>query len=198
MKKAFGILILAAVAALAQEHPAQPPASAEHAPAENHGGGGAIPEVAIGWKWANFAILAFGLGFLIAKNAPGYFASRNAEIRSGIEEGARLQREANERAAAIDARLASLQNEIAELRAKAKADISAEADRIKKETADGIAKLQAHTENEIAAAAKQERAQLKSFAAGLALELAEDRLREQLTPETDSRLIGNFLKGLRN
>ena len=37
-----------------------------------------------GWKWANFAILAAGIGYLLVKQAGPYFAARSTEIRKGI------------------------------------------------------------------------------------------------------------------
>ncbi|HEU0119554.1 MAG TPA: ATP synthase F0 subunit B [Bryobacteraceae bacterium] len=171
----------------------------EHgAPAGEHGGehGGGTKEVSIWWKWANFAILAAGLGYLISKNAPGFFASRNEEIRKGLDEGARLQREANERTAAMEARLRNLQGEIDGMKTKAKSEIAAEGDRIQAETAAQVAKIQAHATSEIAAAAKNERAILKNFAADLALAMAEEKLRGRLTPQADAGLIQGFLKGL--
>lgn len=196
MRRLILILSMAAIGVWAQEHGASPAhgAGAAHGEAEHKSSGPA--EVSIWWKWANFAILAGGLGFMIAKNAPAYFASRNEEIRKGLEEGAELQREANARTAAMEARLKNLDAEIAELKTKAKADIAAEGHRIEAETQVAVAKLQAHAESEIASAAKFERAQLKTYAADLALKLAEEKLRGQLNTQADAGLIQGFLKGL--
>lgn len=182
------ILALGLTGAWAQEHGAANPA-AEHA---SQG----PKEISIFWKWANFALLAGGLYYLISKNAPAYFASRNEEIRKGLQEGAELQREANLRTTAMEARLQNLQSEIVEMKTKAKADIGAEAQRIQAETAAAIEKLQIHSESEIASAAKYERAQLKMYAADLALRLAEDKLRNRMSPEVDAGLMQGFLKGL--
>lgn len=222
MRRLVIVLALGAVGIWAQEHgaPAAPagehgaPAAAEHgaaagahgAPAAaghgeaGHGEGehksGGPAEVSVWWKWANFAILAGGLGYMIAKNAPAYFAARNEEIRKGLEEGAELQREANARTAAMEARLKNLEAEIAELRAKAKAEIANEGERVQAETAAAMAKIQAHAESEIASAAKNERAVLKTYAADLALKMAEEKLRGQLNTQADAGLIQGFLKGL--
>ncbi|MFN0102307.1 MAG: hypothetical protein ACKV2U_09475 [Bryobacteraceae bacterium] len=184
MRQLVLILAMAAIGVWAQEH----------APAEHKSDG--PKEVSIWWKWANFALLAGGLGYLISKNAPAYFASRNEEIRKGLEEGAQLQREANARTAAMEARLKDLETEIAEMKMKAKADIAAEGDRIQAETGVAMAKVQAHAESEIAAAAQNERAQLKTYAADLALRMAEEKLRGQLNSQVDAGLIQRFLKGL--
>lgn len=210
MRRFVLIVVATAIGLWAQEHGAPPPAgahgdtpaaaAAHGVPAgEGHGGGGhssGPAEISIWWKWANFAILAGGLVYMIGKHAPAYFAQRNEEIRKGLEEGAELQRQANARTAAMEARLKNLQAEIAEMRTQAKADIAAEGERIKAETDAAIGKIQAHAEGEIAAAAKNERAHLKTFAADLALRMAEDKLRGQLNSQADAGLVSGFLKGL--
>lgn len=210
MKPGLRVLILAAGSLAAQEH-GNTPAPAEHKGGEAHGAAPGGHEAAGGahgggehgggdplivWKWANFAILAGGLGYMIAKNAPAFFASRNEEIRKGIEEGTRLQKEAVAKTEAMETRLKNLQTEIESLRKTAKAEIAAEGERIQNETAAAIAKIQAHAENEIASIAKSERAELKAYAAGLAVKMAEEKLRDQMTPQTDAGLIRGFLKGL--
>ena len=191
MSRLLLILALCAIGVWAQEPGSLP----EHAAPVEHKSEG-LQEVSIWWKWANFALLAGGLGYMFAKHAPAYFAGRNAEIRKSLEEGAELQREANARTAAMEARLKNLESEISEMRTKAKADIAAEGDRIQAETVAAMAKVQAHAETEIAAAAKTERAQLKTYAADLALRIAEDKLRGQLNSQVDAGLMQGFLKGL--
>jgi F-type H+-transporting ATPase subunit b len=199
MRRLVWIVVLSAAGVFSQEHGAAEHKAPEHGAAahgaEEHKSSGPA-EVSIWWKWANFAILAGGLGYMVAKNAPAYFASRNEEIRKGLEEGAELQREANARTSAMEQRLRNLDAEIAELKTKAKADIAAESERIQAETAIAMAKIQAHAEAEIASAAKNERAQLKTYAADLALKIAEDKLRGQLTSQVDAGLMQGFLKGL--
>jgi len=194
MRRLLLILTLTAAGALAQEHGTAAKGAEGHGAAEHKSEG--PQEVSIWWKWANFAILAGGLGYLIAKNAPAYFAGRNEEIRKGLQEGAELQRQANERTAAMEARLKNLESEIADLKSKAKADIAAEGERIQAETQVLIANVQANAESELAAAAKSEKAALRTFAADLALRMAEEKLRGQLTPQVDAGIMQGFLKGL--
>lgn len=150
------------------------------------------------WKWVNFGILACALGYGIGKYAPGFFRSRTEEIQRGIAEATRMRQDADERAAAMDKRMASLESEIADLRAHAKSEIAAEATRVGVETTELLAKMQAHAEQEIAAASKSATLQLKAFTAELALDLAEAKLRGRMTPGADKELIGDFLKGLKN
>ena len=150
------------------------------------------------WKWVNFAILAGALGYGIGKNAPAFFKSRSEEIQKGISDATNMKKEADARALAMEKRMANLESEIATLRATAKAEIAAEANRVGLETTQLLAKIQSHAEQEIASALKAASLELKSYSAKLALELAETKLRKQMNPTTDRELIGGFLKGLKN
>ena len=165
------------------------------AAAEEHGSGHA-PGPGIWWKWANFAVLAAALGYLIRKYAPAFFRSQDENIRRALEEAARLKKEAEERAAGIERRMMNLQAEIDELRRTARQEVAAEGERVRQETGQQLEKVQALAEQEIAAAGIAARQQLKAYAAGLAIELAERRLRGEITPEADRRIVSGFLKGL--
>lgn len=155
-------------------------------------------EPSIIWKWVNFAILAGALGYGIARNAPAFFKSRTEEIQKGIADATRMRKDADERAAAMEKRMANLEHEIAELRAHAKSEIAAEANRVGVETTQLLVKIQAHAEREIASAAKGATLHLQAYTAKLALELAEEKLRARMTAGSDRELIAGFLKGLKN
>src|SRR5207244_6425281 len=107
-----------------------------------------------GWKWANFAILAAGLGFLLVKQAGPYFASRSNEIRKGIEDARQVSADAEKRAAARDARLANLGAEVEALRKSAREEAAMEGDRMRQETQRELAKIQANADHDIASALK--------------------------------------------
>ena len=196
MRRLLLSVALLSTLALAQHEPATEGAK-EHK-SEAAGEKKHEEEPSIVWKWVNFAILAGGLGYLIAKNAPAFFKSRTEEIQKGISDATTMRKEAEERAAAMEKRMANLETEIAELRANAKSEIAAEANRVGAETAQLLAKIQAHAEREIASAAKGATLHLQAYTAKLALELAEEKLRARMTAGTDRDLIAEFLKGLKN
>ncbi len=152
----------------------------------------------IWWKWANFGILALGLGYLIRKNAGPFFASRSAEIQKGITEAAAIKAEAEERARTIEAQVANLAAEVNRLRETSRQEIAAEGARISGETAQNILKIQAQAEQEIASAAKNASLDLKAQAAELAMGLAEKEIRERLTPQTQDGLVESFVRDLRH
>jgi len=151
----------------------------------------------LGWKWANFAILAFGLGYLIRKHVPALFAQRSQEIQRGIQEATKVHQEAEERAAAIERRLANLASEIETLRDKARAEIRAEGERIKAETERRLRSIQEQARQEVALMSRGIRDELRNYSAQLALDHAEQRIRARMTPGTESWLVDGFLQDLR-
>ncbi len=182
MKRVFSLLALFGTAALL---------FAQHE--GGHGGGQASMT---GWKWANFALLAGGLGYLIVKKAPAFFRDRTAEIQQGIAEAARLKADADARAAEIEKRMAALDAEVAALRAGARQEMEAENERLRAETEHQLAKVQAQAEQEIASAAKAARLDLRAHAAELAIGLAEQQLRVRMTAEAGRGLVAGFVKDL--
>jgi F-type H+-transporting ATPase subunit b len=149
-----------------------------------------------GWKWANFAILAVGIGYLLVKQAGPFFAARSSEIRKGIEDAQKLRAEAEQRAAAMEARLASLGAEVEAMRKASREEASQEGHRIRQETAREMAKIQDHADREIASALKSAQIELRNYSAQLAIELARDKVRERMTPADQETLVRNFVTDL--
>lgn len=149
------------------------------------------------WKWLNFLILAGGLGYLIGKNAGPFFAGRSASIRKDLEESLRQSREAEARVAEVDRRLATLESQIANLRTESEKELRAGAERISRQTADDLAKIQAHAAQEMASAGKQARSELKRYSAELAMGLAEQKVRARMTPGTQDALVDSFVRDLK-
>src|SRR5215472_1926389 len=144
MKRVLPLLFFAAAVCLAQET----------------GGSGESEPSAI-WKWANFAILAAGLGYLMAKNLPTVFQSRTASIQKSIVEEQQAKLDAERRAAEMDARMTALGSEIEKFRAETHAEMEQEGARIRRETADQIQKLERQAEIEIESAGKHARRELR-------------------------------------
>ena len=154
------------------------------------------PEGTEMWKWVNFVLLAAGLGYLVGKNAPGIFRSRTATIQKDITEAQTAKKDAEARAAAVDARVQALGTEMNKLREQSKAEMQQEGDRIRQETARMMAHLEAQASGEIESAGKVARRELKEYSAKLALELAEQRIRTGSNAATESGLVDVFLSDL--
>ena len=140
---------------------------------EKTGGSAEKAEPSMMWEWVNFAILAGLIGYLGAKQGGPFFAARAAGIRKGIDDA-----------------------EIATLRETAGSERRAAEQRIKEETQFELQRIAAHAENEIETAGKSERVALQRFAAQLALELAETKVRARMSSSTEDALVQAFVRGL--
>jgi len=151
----------------------------------------------LGWKWANFLILAAGLGYLISKHAPPYFAQRSREIEESLVEAAKAKQDAEAQAASIDKRLADLDREIESLRQAARAETAAESERLRSETERHLQRIQQQAAQEIELMVNAARHELRKHAALLALDLAEQHIHSRLTKDVQEELMDGFLQDLR-
>ena len=147
--------------------------------------------------WINFAILVFGLGYLVSKSAPALFRAREAEIRGGIDEAARKKKQADDRASEIDRKLAGFGAEIDNLRQGVSTEMSMEAERIRQETVRLVRRIEEQAQQEIGFLTKSARQELKKYSADLALDLAQQRVKQQMNRETQHQLVSEFITGLR-
>jgi F-type H+-transporting ATPase subunit b len=148
------------------------------------------------WKWANFILLAAGAGYLLNKHLPPFFKSRTTDIQKDITEAQQQKQAAEKRSAEMDARLNSLAADIEKFRAQAKIEMAQEAARIREETAHQIEKAQKQAEQEIESAGNLATRELREYAAKLALDLAEQRIRTRLDASTEAGLVDDFTKDL--
>lgn len=185
MKRLLLIPLFAVATLVAQERPAAAGEAAEK-----------TSEVSPIWKWANFAILAVGLGYLMAKHLPPLFASRTREIQKGISESQQMKLDAERRSAEMDARLNALGADIEKFRTQSAAEMQQEGERISRDTAAQIKKIEQQATVEIESVGKSTRRQLKEYAAELAMGLAEERLRARIDSATESALVDDFVGDL--
>jgi F-type H+-transporting ATPase subunit b len=148
------------------------------------------------WRWANFLILGALIGYGLAKFMPSHLSARSAEIQKGIAEAQRLKAEAERRAAEIEKRMLALGAEVEKLRTDSKAEMQREGDRIRQETAGQMQRLAQQSEAEIESAGVVAKRQLKDYAANLALDLAEQRVRGRLDTGAASNLVDDFIGDL--
>jgi F-type H+-transporting ATPase subunit b len=183
---AIFLLLLVKLPAVAQQHESEAQKVSESTGVTEHG-----PNVF--WGWVNFILLAGGLGYLVKKNVGPYFAQRSLEIRKGMADAEAARAASDAKVAEVDARLANLQSEIEALRRGAQQEAGAEEQRIRREGAAEIAKVQSHLMEEIASATKSATLELRRYSADLALGLAEQKIAARMSPETQDRLVRTFV-----
>lgn len=138
----------------------------------------------------NFAAVAILIGVLMKSKLPGFFKSRSTTIRTSMEEAQRSSAEARARLSDIESRLSRIDAEIAEMRAAAETQAQQEEQRIHAAAEEDKAKILAAVGQELAAAQRVAERNLKAYAASLAVELAERRIK--IDAETDRRLVHRF------
>jgi len=198
----------APAAAQAQEKK-EPPIPAEVKDEEEKGGtGNAWVKQASAVKWIakitglsldhaywlcfgiNFAIIAVLVGTLMRKMLPGFFRSRTSAIQKGIEEARKMSDEARARLSDVEARLSRLDADIAAMRSEAEQNAKLEEQRLLAGGEEERKRIVTSAEQEVGMAANAARRELKTYAAKLAVDLAEKKIR--VSQDADQALVREF------
>lgn len=139
----------------------------------------------------NFGILFLAIGGALKAKLPAMFKQRNESIQRGIAEARAASEDAKRRLADIETRLSRLDTEVNAIKATSEKESAAEEARIRAQAETDVKRVLESAEKEIDAASKQARRDLKTLAAGLAVDLAERRL--HVDQETDEALVRNFV-----
>ena len=207
-------LLTFAVPALAQEHAPAKPADT-HAPAtpgnaaaagdhaqpqgehaaegEHHDEsiGGMI--LAMGWPVANFIIFIGVLYYYLNQPLKDYLAGRSATIRKDLVEAAELRSTATAQLATIEQKLQALPGELDKLRTRGAEDIKAEEQRIAAAAAADRERLLDQTRREIDLQVRLAKKEILEHAADLSVQLATERIKHEVTPEDQARLVDRYL-----
>ena len=144
------------------------------------------------FEFINFAIVALAIVIPLVRLMPRVFRKRQQTLRQDLDSARKLTEDAGARLGAVEAKLARLNEEIAQMRAQVEEEGKHEEARIKAAIEEESSRVVAAAEQEISAAAAQAKRGLRHFAADLAIEHATKQL--VLTPDTDSALIAEFLQ----
>lgn len=151
-----------------------------------------------GWvfRWLNFAIVFAGILYFSIKTCGPYFRGRREEIARQVAEGARAREAAEKKRQEVQAKLAGIDDEVAQIREEAKRSTEAERQRVREMARREAEMIERAAEAEIATARRNARIELKTLAARLAIERAEAMLKQELTPQTEAGLIQVFVEQL--
>jgi F0F1-type ATP synthase membrane subunit b/b' len=147
------------------------------------------------FRWINFALLVALLVYAFGKAAPK-FRKNSEEISQKIAEGARAREAAERQRREVRTKIAGIEAEVAAMREDAKRGAEAEAERIRARAKSEAQMIERAAQAEIAAAERASRLELRTTAARLAVERAEQILREQLTASDESALFRTFVAEL--
>ncbi|MEO8724915.1 MAG: ATP synthase F0 subunit B [Acidobacteriaceae bacterium] len=144
----------------------------------------------------NFVIIAWLLIWGWAKFWPSFVRGRNQRIIHALEEARHTSAEAQRRLSGIELRLAKLDSEIAAMKDRANVEGEAEEVRMKAASAEEKQRILQAAEQEIASASAQARRDLKTFAAGIAVDLAQTRIASRIDADSDEQLVREFAQRL--
>lgn len=170
----------------------------EHAPAGAHGETHGESVWVTLARLANFAILAGVLYALGRKPLAAHLAARRAQVRKDLVEAAALKQTATARLAEIEAKLAGLPAELEALRTRGAEELEAERARVRAAAEVERDRLIEQARREIESQTRAARAQLRAHAASLAVDVAEARLKDTLSPAEQAALIDDYAAQMRS
>ena len=181
--------IVAAHADAAQAPSAGSPKSAEE------GGRGLVDVIA---RVVNFGILAGTLFYLLRSPLRGYLANRATQIRKDLVDAAETKRAAAAQIEDIDRKMKALPGDLEALRVQGAQEIAAEEARILAAAAAERDRLLAQARREIDLQVKVAERELVAHAADLAVGVASDRIKANITDDDQKRLVDRYVKQLKS
>ncbi len=138
----------------------------------------------------NFAIVLGIIWKLGKKMLPAKLKARSEAIQKSMEDARKASEEARKRMADVEGRLSRLDADIEQMRREAAESASAEEQRIRSSAEEERRRIVQSAEQEIAMAAGAARRELKSYVAGLAVDLAEEKIK--IAQSADQSLVREF------
>lgn len=145
------------------------------------------------FRWLNFALVFGGIAYLIAKHGGAFFSANARAISASIREGTAAKEEADRQLRDVDAKIARLDREIADLREAARRDSDSEAERLNASGLAEIEKIQQAARAELSAAERAARQELRVLAASLAVERASQLISSRMDKDIRAKLFAAFL-----
>ena len=144
------------------------------------------------WKFLNLGLfIAAGLILhrVFGRPISEALRARRESIKAELIRAREERDAALKQLAETEARLAGLNSEVEEIRAKARVEAEAERERIQQATELELQKLKESARREIESAGKVAMNELRIFASKQSLHIAEDLIRRDMKPEDEDRLI---------
>lgn len=167
-------------------------------------GGGEAAGHAPGIPWGeivkqaiNFAILAFVLVFFLRKPITSFLKERSELLKKSIDEAAKARAEAQEKLAAIEARLSGLSREAADMGRQMESEAAEEARKLREAAEAEISRLREQARFLAEQEVRKARGELRREAAELSSRAAEDLVKKAMTPEDQERMVRENIDKIR-
>jgi F-type H+-transporting ATPase subunit b len=146
----------------------------------------------------NFGLLAGALVYFLRSPFAKYLADRGQQIRSDLVTAAEMKRNAAAQIEDIDRRMKALPAELEALRAQGAQEIAAEEARIRTAAAAERDRLLEQARREIEMQVKVAERELVNHAAELAVGVAGERIRKNITDDDRQRLVDRYVQQLKS
>ncbi len=141
------------------------------------------------WKFLNLAIFVGILTYLVKKPLTDAFKAKREAIRAELIKAEQEKQAALAQLTSVEAKLVSLDSEKSNILTHAEREAAAEKARIFAQTENDVNKMREQTENEIERLAQQTRLQLRRYSAEESIRLAEEKIKNVMNSDSDSRLV---------
>ncbi len=144
----------------------------------------------------NLAVVALILVWVARKPLSNFYASRTESIQEQLVEAKRARADAEAKLAAIESRTSRLDQELSEIKAASEQEARAEYARLSDAADEEARRVIDRARQEIEAMTREAYLGLKAYAAELAVDAAEKRIRGLMTDEDRNRLFSRFVSDL--
>ena len=168
-----------------------------------------MPEAALaaegGSKWGawltigkifNLGLVIFVLVWIARKPLKEFYASRTLSIQEQLREAQRAREDAEAKLALIQASMSRLDEELQKIRTGAEQEAHQEYQRLIAEAERDAEKIIVRVRQEIEGMMRAAHVELKAHVAELSIQIAEQRIRTEITDEDRNRLFRNFVNQL--
>lgn len=148
------------------------------------------------WKFINLAIFLAILIYLLKKPLTNAFKAKREQIRAELIRAEEERRRAEARLIETESKLARLDAERENVLTRAEREAEMEKQRIAEQTQFEITKLREQAENEINRTAQQAKHELRRLSAEETIRLAEEMIKQKITPQADARLVRSNIQSI--
>lgn len=144
-------------------------------------------------RFANLVLVVAVLVGVARKPLASFFASRSKAIRDQLEEAQRARQEAEAKLAEINLRMSRLDDELKEIRAAAEREAQEEHRRLIAAAERDAERIVDGARREINAMTRAAQLELKAHVAELSVQLAKEKIRDEITDDDRNRLFARFV-----
>ncbi|MCX7991546.1 MAG: ATP synthase F0 subunit B [Proteobacteria bacterium] len=142
----------------------------------------------------NAVILFGGIGYAISKPLKNYLKERSENVKNAIMEAKKAKEEAEKKARYYDEKLSALESEIKAMMDEYKRSAEEERERIIREYNEQIQKLKERMAKSIEQEKAKLREELMIETANMAVQVAEEMIRKNFTPQDQKKLVQEYIK----